>query len=108
MRTVLIIDDNAGVREALALALSLRDIRALAARGPDEGLGATAELARALLEHEERHPERGQRRPELVRGDGDELDAHLVEAGELGDVVEREDGAATAARTPRVTASPSP
>ena len=44
MRTVLIIDDNAGVREALALALSLRDIRALAARDPDEGL--------ALLEGE--------------------------------------------------------
>ena len=44
MRTVLIIDDNAGVREALALALSLRDIRALAAREPDEGL--------ALLERE--------------------------------------------------------
>jgi DNA-binding NtrC family response regulator len=44
MRTVLIIDDNAGVREALALALSLRDIRPLAARDPDEGL--------ALLERE--------------------------------------------------------
>ena len=44
MRTVLIVDDNAGVREALALALSLRDIRALAARDPDEGL--------ALLERE--------------------------------------------------------
>jgi DNA-binding NtrC family response regulator len=38
MRTVLIIDDNAGVREALALALSLRDIRPLAARDPAEGL----------------------------------------------------------------------
>ena len=44
MRTVLIIDDNAGVREALALALSLRDIRPLSARGPEEGL--------ALLERE--------------------------------------------------------
>jgi len=44
MRTVLIIDDNAGVREALALALSLRDIRPLAARDPAEGL--------ALLERE--------------------------------------------------------
>jgi len=44
MRTVLIIDDNPGVREALALALSLRDIRPLAARDPDEGL--------ALLERE--------------------------------------------------------
>ena len=44
MRTVLIIDDNAGVREALALALSLRDIRPLAARDPEEGL--------ALLERE--------------------------------------------------------
>ena len=44
MRTVLIIDDNAGVREALALALSLRDIRPLSARGPEDGL--------ALLERE--------------------------------------------------------
>jgi DNA-binding NtrC family response regulator len=44
MRTVLIIDDNVGVREALALALSLRDIRPLAARDPAEGL--------ALLERE--------------------------------------------------------
>ena len=44
MRTVLIIDDNVGVCEALALALSLRDIRPLAARDPEEGL--------ALLERE--------------------------------------------------------
>jgi len=44
MRTVLIIDDNPGVREALALLLSLHDIRALCAADPDEGL--------ALLERE--------------------------------------------------------
>ena len=44
MRTVLIIDDNPGVGEALALALSLRDIRALVALSPSQGL--------ALLERE--------------------------------------------------------
>ena len=44
MRTVLIIDDNPGVGEALALALSLRDIRPLVALGPAQGL--------ALLERE--------------------------------------------------------
>jgi DNA-binding NtrC family response regulator len=44
VRTVLIIDDNPGVGEALALALSLRDIRALVALGPAQGL--------ALLERE--------------------------------------------------------
>ena len=44
MRTVLVIDDNPGVGEALALALSLRDIRALVAVGPAEGL--------AILERE--------------------------------------------------------
>jgi len=38
MRTVLIIDDNPGVCEALALALSLRDIRPLVARDPAQGL----------------------------------------------------------------------
>ena len=38
MRTVLIIDDNPGVREALALLLSLHDIRALCAADPAEGL----------------------------------------------------------------------
>ena len=38
MRTVLIIDDNPGVGEALALALSLRDIRALVALTPEAGL----------------------------------------------------------------------
>src|SRR5579864_8272697 len=38
MRTVLVIDDNPGVGEALALALSLRDIRPLVALGPAEGL----------------------------------------------------------------------
>ncbi|MEP6504767.1 MAG: sigma-54 dependent transcriptional regulator [Betaproteobacteria bacterium] len=44
MRTVLIVDDNPGVGEALALALSLRDIRPLVALGPAQGL--------ALLERE--------------------------------------------------------
>ena len=44
MRTVLIVDDNPGVGEALALALSLRDIRPLVALSPAQGL--------ALLEHE--------------------------------------------------------
>ena len=44
MRTVLIIDDNPGVGEALVLALSLRDIRPLVALGPAQGL--------ALLERE--------------------------------------------------------
>ena len=38
MRTVLIVDDNPGVGEALALALSLRDIRPLVALGPAQGL----------------------------------------------------------------------
>src|SRR5471032_1201559 len=37
-RTVLIIDDNPGVGEALALALSLRDIRPLVALDPEQGL----------------------------------------------------------------------
>jgi len=39
MRTVLIVDDNPAVREALALLLSLRDIRTLAARDAAEALG---------------------------------------------------------------------
>ena len=38
MRTVLIIDDNPGVGEALSLLLSLRDIRPLYAVSPEEGL----------------------------------------------------------------------
>lgn len=38
MHTVLIIDDNPGVGEALALLLSLRDIKALYAATPDDGL----------------------------------------------------------------------
>ncbi len=42
MRTVLIIDDNPGVREALSLLLSLHDIRALCAADPDEGLALLA------------------------------------------------------------------
>ena len=42
MRTVLIIDDNPGVGEALALALSLRDIRPLFALGPEQGLALLA------------------------------------------------------------------
>ncbi|HJW05559.1 MAG TPA: sigma-54 dependent transcriptional regulator, partial [Rhodanobacter sp.] len=44
MRTVLIIDDNPAVGEALSLALSLNEIRPLVALTPDEGL--------ALLQHE--------------------------------------------------------
>jgi DNA-binding NtrC family response regulator len=44
MRQVLIIDDNPAVGEALSLLLSLRDIRPLVARSPEEGL---ALLARA-------------------------------------------------------------
>ncbi|MFO1337865.1 MAG: sigma-54 dependent transcriptional regulator [Burkholderiaceae bacterium] len=42
MHTVLIIDDNPGVGEALALLLSLRDIRALHAATPAEGLAMLA------------------------------------------------------------------
>ena len=38
MRTVLVIDDNPGVGEALALLLSLHDIRALVALDPAQGL----------------------------------------------------------------------
>ena len=44
-RTVLIIDDNPGVGDALALALSLRDIRPLVALDPEQGL--------ALLDREQ-------------------------------------------------------
>jgi DNA-binding NtrC family response regulator len=44
MRTVLIIDDNPAVGEALSLALSLHEIRPLSALTPEQGL--------ALLEHE--------------------------------------------------------
>ncbi|TAN08428.1 MAG: sigma-54-dependent Fis family transcriptional regulator [Rhodanobacteraceae bacterium] len=42
MRTVLIIDDQAAVRDALSLLLSLNDIRALTAATPDEGLAVLA------------------------------------------------------------------
>jgi len=42
MRTVLIIDDNPGVGEALSLLLSLRDIRPLYAATPDDGLALLA------------------------------------------------------------------
>lgn len=42
MRTVLIIDDQAAVRDALSLLLSLHDIRPLTAATPDEGLAALA------------------------------------------------------------------
>ncbi len=42
MRTVLIIDDNPGVGEALSLLLSLRDIRPLYGASPDEGLALLA------------------------------------------------------------------
>ncbi|HEX7340124.1 MAG TPA: sigma-54-dependent Fis family transcriptional regulator, partial [Rhodanobacteraceae bacterium] len=44
MRTVLIIDDNPAVGEALSLALSLHDVRPLNALTPEAGL--------ALLERE--------------------------------------------------------
>ena len=40
MRTVLVIDDNASVVTALEVLLSLRDIRALRAATPEEGLAA--------------------------------------------------------------------
>ncbi|MGH8192098.1 MAG: sigma-54-dependent transcriptional regulator [Rhodanobacteraceae bacterium] len=42
MRTVLIIDDQAAVRDALALLLSLSDIRPLTAATPDKGLALLA------------------------------------------------------------------
>ena len=42
MRTVLIIDDQAGVRDALSLLLSLHEIRPLTAATPDEGLALLA------------------------------------------------------------------
>ncbi|HEV8691882.1 MAG TPA: sigma-54 dependent transcriptional regulator, partial [Ideonella sp.] len=42
MHTVLIIDDNPGVGEALSLLLSLRDLHALVATSPDEGLEIAA------------------------------------------------------------------
>ncbi len=42
MRTVLIVDDNAAVREALSLLLSLRDIRTRTASMPDECLALLA------------------------------------------------------------------
>lgn len=42
MRTVLIIDDQAAVRDALSLLLSLHDIRPLVAATPDEGLASLA------------------------------------------------------------------
>lgn len=42
MRTVLIIDDNPSVGEALSLALSLHEIRPLVALTPDEGLAMLA------------------------------------------------------------------
>ena len=44
MRSILIIDDNPGVGEALSLLLSLHDMRALVATDPAQGL--------ALLESE--------------------------------------------------------
>ena len=47
MRTVLIIDDNPAVGEALSLALSLNEIKPLTALTPDEGL---ALLARAQVD----------------------------------------------------------
>jgi DNA-binding NtrC family response regulator len=47
MRTVLIIDDNPAVGEALSLLLSLHDIRALVAHAPEAGL---AQLARGHVD----------------------------------------------------------
>ena len=47
----------------------------------------------SLLQHQQRHPERRQRRLELVRGHGDQLRTHLVEANEIGDVIQQEDSA---------------
>ncbi len=43
MRTVLIIDDQGAVRDALSLLLSLHDIRPLTASTPDEGLAVLAQ-----------------------------------------------------------------
>ncbi|NKF23993.1 sigma-54-dependent transcriptional regulator [Solimonas marina] len=42
MPTVLIVDDNAAVREALSLLLSLRDIRTIVAASPDEAMAVLA------------------------------------------------------------------
>ncbi|HST27089.1 MAG TPA: response regulator, partial [Rudaea sp.] len=42
MRTVLIIDDNPAIGQALSLLLSLNDIRPLTAPTPDEGLAMLA------------------------------------------------------------------
>src|SRR6478752_677612 len=49
MRTVLIIDDNPGVGEALSLLLSLRDIRPLYAASPEEGLALLSREAVGLV-----------------------------------------------------------
>ncbi len=43
MSTVLVIDDHAGVRDALALLFSLHEIRTLGAAGPAEGLALLAQ-----------------------------------------------------------------
>lgn len=42
MRTILIIDDNPGVRDALSLLFSLHDIRVLGAASPEAGLDLLA------------------------------------------------------------------
>jgi len=49
MRTVLIIDDNPGVGEALSLLLSLRDIKPLYAASPEEGLALLSREAVGLV-----------------------------------------------------------
>ena len=49
MRTVLIIDDNPGVGEALALLLSLRDITPLVATSPGQGLAILAQQPVGLV-----------------------------------------------------------
>ena len=42
MRTVLIVDDNPAVGEALSLLLSLHDVRPLVALTPEDGLATLA------------------------------------------------------------------
>ena len=48
MRTVLIIDDNPAVGEALSLALSLHEIRPLIALTPEQGLAMLDKAALRL------------------------------------------------------------
>ena len=57
MRTVLVIDDNPAVAQALSLLFGLHDIRTLAAATPEQGLAAAGTRARRS----------GHRRHELQR-----------------------------------------